>query len=158
LFNVLGPPPENAWVLDLFAGAGALGLEALSRGALRAVFVDSSRRAKSYLDKNVRELGLGDRSEIHVGDALRAIGKLEARDLRFSWVFVDPPYASDLGPRALERLAQSQLLAADVVVAYEHDKRQTPADTIGALTRTFFRTYGDTSLSLYRTMMSPHAA
>src|SRR5688500_5845100 len=90
LFSILGPPPEGARVLDLCAGAGGLGLEALSRGAASAVFVDADRRAIEALRANIEALGVGATSQVHKGDARTQLRKLAGP---FDWVFADPPYA-----------------------------------------------------------------
>src|SRR3954469_21216042 len=96
IFNILGPPPDGA-VLDLFAGTGALGMEALSRGAKRAVFVERDRNALSALRANLRELGVEGRSTVIGADVRTGLRRLAASvghvDDRFAWVFMDPPYA-----------------------------------------------------------------
>jgi 16S rRNA (guanine966-N2)-methyltransferase len=147
LFSILGPPPPGCVVLDLFAGSGGLGIESLSRGAERAVFVDKARPAIDVLRRNLGELGLADRAEIVVSDSLAYLARRPARPFR--WVFIDPPYRTDLAARALDGLAGSAL-ADDAVVVVEHDRRNSPADACGSLLRTDLRRYGDTCLSLYR--------
>lgn len=150
LFDILGAPPAEARVLDLFAGAGALGLEALSRGATRAVFVERSREAVKCLTENVEALGMTEESEIHRTDALRALGKLEERRVRFDWVFLDPPYRSEIGARALEVLGAGTLLSPEAVVVLEHDRRRPPDPRVGCLVKADTRRYGDTAISFFR--------
>lgn len=158
IFNILGPPPEGA-VLDLFAGTGALGLEALSRGAGRVVFVERDRHAVAALKQNLKELGCEDRATViaaEVRAGLRRLAAEEAKDLRFSWVFMDPPYAKgdELGTEAaqgiLGELSEKDLLAGCAVVIVEHDKRHRPPASIGGLFLTDRREYGETELSFYR--------
>lgn len=152
LFSILGPPVADLAVLDLFCGAGTLSIEALSRGAGSAVLVDSGRAAHKIVRENLARLKLGDRAEllpIPVAAALKALGKRRPQP-GFGWVFIDPPYASDLAERALEALAASELLAVDTVVIAEHDRRRAPAGEVGCLVRTDRRRYGDTELSIYR--------
>lgn len=152
LFSILGDPGADRPVLDLFSGAGTLAIEALSRGAASAVLVDSGKPAQRVIRDNLARLGLGDRAEIlpmPVASALRALVKRRPGP-RFRWVFIDPPYASDLGDRALSELAGGDLLAADCVVVVEHDRRRPPVDEVGCLVRTDRRRYGDTELSIYR--------
>jgi 16S rRNA (guanine966-N2)-methyltransferase len=149
LFSILGPPPspDGGQVLDLFAGSGALGIEALSRGAARAVFIDKARPALDTLRRNLAELGVADRSETILGDGVAYLGRPAVGPFR--WVFIDPPYRTELAARALAALPRSAL-TADAVVVVEHDRRNSPAEVYGDLLRTDSRRYGDTCLSLYR--------
>ena len=151
LFSILGPPPDEAQVLDLFCGAGTLAIEALSRGIHSAVLVDSGRPALRAVRTNLAGLDLTDRAEVigsAVPAALRALAR-RAEPPSFYWVFVDPPYASDLAERTLASLGTGELLAAGARVVVEHDKRRAPPDEAGRLLRTDRRRYGDTELSLY---------
>lgn len=153
VFNILGPPPDDTVVLDVFAGSGALGLEALSRGAARAVFVEQARPAAAFLRRNIDELGVADRSEIVVSDALAF---LRRKADRFRWVFVDPPYRTDLARRVLDHLgANPGALTEDSSIVVEHDRRNGPADAHGSLLRTDLRRYGDTEVSFYRIAKAP---
>ncbi|HEX2660572.1 MAG TPA: 16S rRNA (guanine(966)-N(2))-methyltransferase RsmD [Polyangia bacterium] len=151
IFNILGPPPGGA-VLDLFAGTGALGIEALSRGAERAVFVERDRNALQALRTNLREFGIEGRSTVIGADvrtALRRLAGSIGEDDRFSWVFMDPPYAEQT-EAILAELSQNDVLAKCAVVVVEHDKRHRPPASIGGLFLTSRREYGDTELSFYR--------
>ena len=156
IFNILGPPPEGA-VLDLFAGTGALGLEALSRGARKVVFVERDRNALSVLRQNLRELGFENRGTVIAADVATGIRRLAASisnpdrfsEDRFSWVFMDPPYAIEV-ENVLGELAEKDLLNGCAVVIVEHDKRHRPPASIGGLFLTDRREYGDTELSFYR--------
>lgn len=146
LFSILGPPPAGAQVLDLFAGAGTLGIEALSRGADRAVFVDSARPAVACIRRNLAALGLADRAEVHLADARRFAQRLGRTP--FHWIFLDPPYATDVG----DVLAQLEAnLAPDGRLVVEHDRRSPPEQRSGFLVKFDTRRYGDTELALYRT-------
>ena len=147
IFNILGPPPGP--VLDLFAGSGALGLEALSRGAPAAVFVERDGVALAALRRNLREASVEQRARVIGGDVRSALRKLAAGEERFSWVFLDPPYVKDTGG-VLAELSGSNLLTACAVVIVEHDHRHQPPDSVGCLFLTDRRQYGDTELSFYR--------
>jgi 16S rRNA (guanine966-N2)-methyltransferase len=147
IFNILGPPGDAA-VLDLFAGTGALGLEALSRGAPRATFVDRDRRAITALRRNLEATGLAARAEVLACDVREALRRLSGVE-RFGWVFVDPPYASTLVDETLRAL-DCRILAQGGVVIVEHDHRHEPIGTFPELHRTDLRYYGDTGLSFYR--------
>jgi 16S rRNA (guanine966-N2)-methyltransferase len=151
IFNILGPPPDGA-VLDLFAGTGSLGIEALSRGAKRAVFVERDRNALAALRSNLREFGIEARATVigtDVRTALRRLAGTISGDDRFSWVFMDPPYAEQT-EALLAELSQGEVLAKCAVVIVEHDKRHRPPASVGGLFLTSRREYGDTELSFYR--------
>ena len=149
IFNILGPAPSEP-VLDLFAGTGALGIEALSRGAPRAFFVERDARALAALSRNLREFGLSDRAVVVPGSVHAALARLHAAGERFAWVFVDPPYAHGEAERTLHALAGAPFLLPCAVVVVEHDKRHQPPDSAGELHLADRRFYGDTGLSFYR--------
>lgn len=149
LFNILGPPVD-AVVLDLFAGTGALGLEALSRGAASAVFVERDSRALGVLIRNLKDLGFQDRAQVKASNVHAALLRLGQESIRFSWVFVDPPYATAEARRVLETLAGCSFLDSGAVIVVEHDKRNVPPDDVGSVRLTDRRFYGDTGLSFYR--------
>jgi 16S rRNA (guanine966-N2)-methyltransferase len=146
LFSILGDI-DDAVVLDLYAGTGALGLEALSRGAARAVFVESSSKAASVLRKNIDELGQRDRCEVIARPIERSMAEIERRG-PFDLVLVDPPYASWKGPaiEALNTVVQ-RVLKSDATIVLEHATRDG-APNIEGLRVFDRRTYGDTSLVL----------
>lgn len=147
IFNILGPPPGA--VLDLFAGTGSLGLEALSRGAPSAVFVEREAAALGALRRNLRETGHEDRASVLGADVRTALRRLAAGGHQFSWVFLDPPYARET-EGVLGELSGSGLLSACAVVIVEHDRRHRPPESVGCLFLTDTRQYGDTELSFYR--------
>ena len=147
IFNILGPPPGA--VLDLYAGTGALGIEALSRGATAAVFVERDGAALSALRRNLRETGLEDKATVMGGDVRTALRRLAPRADKFSWVFMDPPYIKDT-EGVLGELSGSELLTSCAVVIVEHDKRHPSPDRVDCLFLTDHRQYGDTELSFYR--------
>jgi 16S rRNA (guanine966-N2)-methyltransferase len=153
IFNILGPPPA-APILDLFAGTGALGIEALSRGAERACFVERDTRALAALGRNLRELGLADRSTIMGGNVRAALDRLAGGTDRFAWVFVDPPYAAGEAEGVLATLGSDTLLAQCAVVIVEHDKKHLPPERAGSLHMVDRRFYGDTGVSFYRQNLS----
>jgi 16S rRNA (guanine(966)-N(2))-methyltransferase RsmD len=152
IFNILGPPHAAA-VLDLYAGTGALGIEALSRGASKAVFVEREHQALVTLRRNLKELGLDERATVIGADVGAALRRLGTGTERFSWVFLDPPYAKET-EGVLHELAGCGILAPCAVVIVEHDRRNRPpgaeASSVGGLFLTDRRAYGDTELSFYR--------
>jgi 16S rRNA (guanine966-N2)-methyltransferase len=149
IFNILGPPPDGQ-VLDLYAGTGALGLEALSRGAASVVFVEREHAPLAALRRNIKELGFEDRATILGADVCTGLRRLVAsREARFSWVFLDPPYVKEAAG-VLAELSGSGLLTPCAVVVLEHDRRHRPPESVGNLFLTDRREYGDTELSFFR--------
>jgi len=138
----------GARVLDLYAGSGALGIEALSRGAERAVFVERSRRVLDTLRGNVTTLGLDDRSRVLPADAASACRRLAAEGLRFELVLADPPYASGEAARALRALAECGLVAPGGTVVVESGRRH-PVPDVAGFARRDERRYGDTVLARF---------
>ena len=152
IFNILGPL-ASIGVLDLFAGTGALGIEALSRGAHHATFVERDHRALSALHRNLREFDLTNRARVIVANVAVALQRLsEEASSRFNWVFVDPPYASDEVSHVLALLSGGQILADGAVVIVEHDRHNLPPEQVGVIDMVDRRFYGDTGLSFYRRM------
>lgn len=155
LFNVLtaGNPEALAgsiW-LDLYAGTGAVGIEALSRGARRVYFIESSTKAAGVIRANLKSLGAGEGFEIVEREAGRALRLLDSQAIRADYCFLDPPYRMhDEYEETLGFLAQSRMLHAGSVVIAEHDKRFDPGERIGALSRTRLLEQGDAALSFYR--------
>lgn len=147
LFGIIQFQLYGKAVLDLFAGSGNLGLEALSRGASFAAFNDSSREAVKIIRANVEKLGFNDKALILNADYLQAISSLSAR--RFDIVFLDPPYRAGLCEKALCTLAASGILNADAMIIAESDAHILPQQS-GPLELYDRRIYRDTALSFYK--------
>lgn len=148
IFDTLGQRFDGGAVLDLYAGSGAMGLEALSRGVSRAVLVDLDREAGRCCRENSASLGFAAATELLPVDAVQAVKRLAARGERYDLIFVDPPYAD--GPdAALDALAAAGIVAPGGRVVAEHDRRRPPAERVGGLLRTDLRTFGDTAVSFY---------
>jgi 16S rRNA (guanine966-N2)-methyltransferase len=150
LFNLLAhgdyPPIEGARVLDLFAGTGALGLEALSRGAARAVFVDDLGKARALIRENVGRLGLEGETKIWRREATR-LGP--CRGTSFDLVFLDPPYRSGLAARALDSAQEGGWIAPGAVVVLELAADEAAPES-GWLDLADRRRYGDTQILILR--------
>lgn len=149
IFNILGPPPAEP-VLDVFAGTGALGIEALSRGADAACFIEREHRALQALGRNLRDLGLAGKARVLGNEAHVALRLLGGEGMRFGWVFIDPPYAANVVTSVLELIAGANLLASGGVIIVEHDKRHLPPESVGSVHMTDRRFYGDTGVSFFR--------
>jgi 16S rRNA (guanine966-N2)-methyltransferase len=147
LFSILGASAvEGARVLDVCAGSGALGLEALSRGAARVVAIDRSGEARRTILANARDLGLEDAIRVTGGEARTALSRLARGAASFDLVFFDPPYDAGIELEVLERLVEGELLAAGARVVVEGAKRHSLPPVPG-LTADDERVYGDTVLT-----------
>ena len=133
--SMLGADLKGARVLDLYAGSGALGLEALSRGAASASFVELNPPSLVSLRANIAALGVGDRSTVHRGDALRFAGRLETR--AFDLAFADPPYTTDAATRLIALFRRVPFAR---ILSVEHRAEEHPGgdDT---------RRYGETAIT-----------
>jgi 16S rRNA (guanine(966)-N(2))-methyltransferase RsmD len=170
LFNIIGPSVEDSYFLDLFAGSGAVGIEALSRGARRAIFVENHSAGGALLRRNLRSLGIavteGSRrighatefsggAEILLMDAVAALELLSARGTRGDFVFADPPYGDDAAyERVLAALGELELLASGGQAIFEHSRRRTLPAVSGRLERMRVRERGDSALSFYRVVQA----
>lgn len=150
LFDTLGEAVRGATVLDLFAGTGAVALEALSRGAHQATLVDSSPKAVRIIRANAAALGYADRAEVIRGDAVKAVEELARRGRRFDFVFVGAPYTPGLAVTALQALATHRPLRPGAWVVVETFHKEEPGDAFPPLTRVESRVYGETRLTYYR--------
>ena len=155
LFNVLcGGDPERlaglVW-LDLYAGTGAVGIEALSRGAGKVFFAESAKAAAELIAANLKSLGIAGGFEIARVDAAKALRQWEAAGVVADFVFLDPPYRlREEYARTLGVLAGAKVLRASSVVIAEHEKRFDPGAEYGALRRYRKLDQGDAALSFYR--------
>jgi 16S rRNA (guanine966-N2)-methyltransferase len=134
-------------VLDIFAGTGNLGIEALSRGAVYAVFVDSHRESAEVIKKNLESTRLSARGKVLVQDAAAALKWLARGEAPFHLVFLDPPYHEGHTQRVLELLADSPLIDAGTTVVAEFSSKEEIPRSFGRLQETERRVYGDTALS-----------
>jgi len=153
LFNVLTPRIEGARFLDLYAGSGAVGIEALSRGAERVVWVERAAPALKVLKSNVERLGITSGFRVYAGSVTSFLRGPRDGAVEFNVVFLDPPYdAEEEYETALQLLGGEALgfLAADAVVIAEHRRKEKIEDRYGALARTRLLEQGDAALSFYK--------
>lgn len=144
----------GARVLDLFAGSGSLGLEALSRGAQSAVFVDSARAAAIVIRRNLDAIGFTDRARVLVLELQRALARLAAERARFDLVFIDAPYARDTSAGVIAALVELRLVAARGWVVVRQDTRAS-ALAPPRLELINQATVGDHRIALYRWPLAP---
>ncbi|UCG12980.1 MAG: 16S rRNA (guanine(966)-N(2))-methyltransferase RsmD [Deltaproteobacteria bacterium] len=150
IFSMVGLDLSGLWVLDLFAGTGAMGLEAFSRGAAFVVLVDYHLAASRLISRNLATLGNPQHVRLYRQDLRRGLKWLTRQGWHFDLVFLDPPYGSDLSQRCLTQLGSGALLNLSATVISEHDLDETLALTYGCLQRQTTRRYGNTAVSCYR--------
>jgi 16S rRNA (guanine(966)-N(2))-methyltransferase RsmD len=149
LFDILGDRVVGALFLDLYAGSGNIGIEALSRGAAKVVFVDRYTASMGLILENLSSLGIVEGFETYKMDSIKAVWALSRRGASFNIIFIDSPYFSGLGERSLEASAKGKILKdGGVVVLKHHGKDKSPTEVEG-LSRTRVSDYGDTHLSFY---------
>jgi 16S rRNA (guanine966-N2)-methyltransferase len=147
IFNMVGPEIEQSTVLDLFAGSGALGIEALSRGAASVTFVDREPRGLAILRQNLDALGFKERAHVIRGDVVRWLESSPSTIQSAGFVFLDPPYDDVVLDRALEVLDRE---ATHATVLAEHSRRQSLPE-LSRLRVDRQRRYGDTMVTVLRT-------
>jgi 16S rRNA (guanine966-N2)-methyltransferase len=154
LFNVLGHRVTGSRFLDIFAGTGAVGIEALSRGAIEVVFIENHAAAAVLIRRNLESLAITDGAQVLPLDALRALEKIARKhkptDSPFDFVFVDPPYTEkDQYDRVLGFLGSAPFLATGSVVIAEHRRTFELPQRIGRLMQTRILRQGDAALSFF---------
>ena len=150
LMDTLMPWLPGARLLDLFAGAGGVGLEALSRGAAHATFVERDARAVAALRDNVATLGVGDVARVVRDDVLHALTTLRRAGEIFGLVFLDPPYEAELTTPALGALGDGAVLTEGALVVAQHLTKRAPAEIAGVLRAFRTRRFGETTLTFFR--------
>ncbi len=149
LMDTLAPRLPGARFLDLYAGAGGVGLEALSRGAAHATFVERDARAVAALERNVTTLEVEAVARVVRDDVARALGRLAAERARFDLVFLDPPYETDIA-EVLTTLGRGDLLAPASLVIVQHFTKRPPPARAGVLSAFRTRRFGETTLTFFR--------
>jgi 16S rRNA (guanine966-N2)-methyltransferase len=148
LFSILDQRPKGAEVLDLFCGSGALGLEALSRGASYGVFVDSSMPSLATLNRNLERIGVKT-IKVLKGRVDRVLPRLAEENRQFDLIFLDPPYRQGLVGSTLRHLDTLNLTAPGGMIVTEHEIQMKSPPQVGSLFRVDQRRYGDTGLTMY---------
>jgi 16S rRNA (guanine(966)-N(2))-methyltransferase RsmD len=147
LFNILAPRVEDAAVLDLFAGTGAIAIEALSRGARRAVLVENNREALAAMARNLATTRLQERADCRRLNLPEGLARISGH---FDIVFIDPPYSFDRHDELLGGLQSLDLLAPGAEVVVEYRTHSALSECVGQLQQHRTRRYGQTSLAFYR--------
>lgn len=148
LFNVLGSRIVDSKFLDLFAGSGGVGIEALSRGAKLVTFVEENPKVIDVINDNLIVTGLKSRATIYRSNAYRAMEKLQGQEC-FDIIFLDPPYLKGHETECLQQIERCKLLSPEGLVVVESSKRDELPQTVGTLTLQKSQHYGDTKLTYY---------
>ncbi|ASK63602.1 16S rRNA (guanine(966)-N(2))-methyltransferase RsmD [Virgibacillus phasianinus] len=150
-FQIIGPFFEDGSCLDLFAGSGSLGIEAISRGMEHAIFVDKQSKAIQTIHENIKDLQLEERTEVFRTDAFRAMQAAAKRELKFNLVLLDPPYKKVDYGELLNELAKLDLVDQHGYIYCEHDQRENLPETHPTFTVIKQSSYGGTiGITLYQ--------
>lgn len=150
LFNILAPYIEDSKILDLFAGSGSLGIEALSRGAQSAVFSDQNEKCAEIIKNNLENTKLFEKAQIFLGEAELILKKLSQHSKKFDIIFLDPPYKKDIVPKILQLLEQYQVLEDKFIIIAETDVEDELPESTGSMIISKVQTYGKTKLTFYK--------
>ncbi|WP_369823179.1 16S rRNA (guanine(966)-N(2))-methyltransferase RsmD [Listeria sp. ILCC792] len=150
LFSIIGPFFDGEKVLDLFAGSGGLGIEALSRGAGEAVFIDQASLAVKTVKENLTACRLENQAVVYRNDAMRALKIFQKNEEVFDLVFLDPPYKKQQLAKILTFLDEANLVSDGALVVCEYEKDDALPDAIGRFTKTREVNYGITVLSIFK--------
>ena len=150
VFNLIGQDVSGFKVLDLFAGTGCLGIEALSRGAARALFIDNSIQSIKLIKKNLVRCGYESLGSVLKKDLTRGLPrKHPLLKEEFDLIFLDPPYEKKMIPPLLGELSDRDILASPSIAVAESFKTETLPEVLGRFQMISFRTYGETKISIY---------
>jgi 16S rRNA (guanine966-N2)-methyltransferase len=151
LFNVLGLGISESRFLDVFAGTGAVGIEALSRGATQSTFIENHAPGAALIRKNLASLEISSAANVICADAVKGLIAIDAAAHQYDYIFVDPPYAATEDySRVMKQVASSNILASGGIVIVEHRKTFNIAESFGPLKRVRLLKQGDAALSFYR--------
>lgn len=150
LFSMIGPYFTEGTALDLFAGTGALGIEALSRGMDHAVFVDHDRRSVQTIRDNLRMTGLAGQAEVYCNDALRALRAMAKRGIAFDLILLDPPYQLDVLDSIVMPMMETGIVHDRTVIVLEQDAERALPDVIGMFRCIRQASYGSAQIAIYK--------
>ncbi|NLY78577.1 MAG: 16S rRNA (guanine(966)-N(2))-methyltransferase RsmD [Lysinibacillus sp.] len=150
IFNIIGPFFDGGIVLDLFAGSGGLGIETLSRGAEKGIFIEKDKKAFQTLKENIKKCRYEEVSELYCTDAGRAVKALLKRDLLIDYLFVDPPYHKKDYYDFITVLVDGGKLAEDAIIVCEHSSEIELPEMFGTYSCIRKEVYGSSTISIYR--------
>lgn len=150
LFNILGYIDEDSMVLDLFAGSGAIGIEFLSRGAASSYFIDKSSLSIKSIKANLEHTDFKNQSKIIRNDSIISIKLLGDKNLRFNYIFIDPPYGKDLIIKSIEKIGEEDILDENGIIIVEHEKTLDLSGNISKYKMKDSRKYGSKKITFYK--------
>lgn len=150
LFNMIGPYFSGGLGLDLFAGSGGLGIEALSRGLDKVIFVDREGKAIHVINENLKACGLEEKAEVYRNDAVRALKAIQKRDMVFNYIFLDPPYKKQQLVKLLEMIDKEGLVHQEGLIVCEHASEIILPEKVGNIVQTRNEKYGVIGITLYK--------
>ncbi|WP_409253592.1 16S rRNA (guanine(966)-N(2))-methyltransferase RsmD [Bacillus sp. SCS-153A] len=150
IFNIIGPYFDSGTGLDLFAGSGGLGIEALSRGLDKVIFVDKDFKAIQTVKSNLSSCGYNEKSEVYRNDAGRALKAVIKRELTFHYIFLDPPYKKQKLQELLEEIEENDLLFESGYVVCEHSSDIILPEDIGSLRTIRTESYGIIGITIFQ--------
>ncbi len=149
LFNILRDIDEESIVLDLFAGSGSIGIEFLSRGVNKVYFIDRSYLSIKTIKENLQHTHLEDKAKVIKSDSIKIIESLGSQNIKFNYIFIDPPYEKNLIMISLEKICNEGLLKKNGIIILEHEKELILGDEVWDFKKIDYRNYGDKSLTFY---------
>lgn len=149
LFNMIGPYFDSGMGLDLFAGSGGLGLEALSRGLDKVIFVDRDIKAIQTIHENIQACKMEDKAEVYRNDADRALKALIKREIQFDYIFLDPPYKKQQLLSLMEKISENRLVAHGGYIICEHSHDVELPESAGEFSQYKHEKYGIIAITIY---------
>ena len=150
LFNIINFQLRDSNILDLFSGTGSLGIECLSRGAKKCIFVDNSRDSVEIIKHNLKISKFESVSEVLTSGAVAAVNKISTGREKFDIIFMDPPYLKDFVTPTLEKISESNILQEDGMIIIEHDYKDEITDRVGNIVKYREKKYGKIMISFFK--------
>jgi 16S rRNA (guanine966-N2)-methyltransferase len=150
IFNIIQNYTYGAVAVDVFAGTGSLGLEAVSRGAKECHLVDKGAETFAFLKQNVENLKFGDKCHCYNMDSYKALELFTQKNMIFNIIFIDPPYLKDMIPPAIELITKGKLLAPNGIIASKIDSSEKIYEGNEVIVLTDYRKYGNTTVCFYK--------
>lgn len=149
LFSIIAPYIEESRFLDLFSGTGNIALEALSRGAKKAIMIEQDQEALKIIIENINSLGFENRCRAYKNDVIRAVEILGRKEEKFDIIFMDPPYKQELCTKVLKAIEKSGILANDGLIICEHHMLEDLEDEVAGFKKADCRKYGKKTMTFY---------
>lgn len=149
LFNILRDIDEESIALDLFAGSGSIGIEFLSRGAKKVYFIDKSFFSIKAIKENLDHTNLTERAQVIKNEAIKIIDLFSKDNIKFDYIFIDPPYGQGLIMKALKGISDKKVLKENGIIIVEHEKELILEENIYDLVKINHRSYGNKSLTFF---------